>query len=322
MSGVVWTKFFWADWRSDPALRLCSHAAKGLWMDMLAIAAESDPIGHVMVNGRTLEIDDIAKMTGASLDDATTWVAELEKNGVFSRGRAREIISRRMIRDAKRAETGKKTGKMGGNPNLRKRKENEPTLNPRRTPTDNVGSGISQQPIANSHMPEVAASAATARAKPDDEVRIELRKTITEQFRNASCPTIPDTSHAGVWLAKGYKPDLIVAIIASALGSGKIIHNLKWFDKPMEEAHAAPTSLTTTRASTTFAAAFDGLNAVRHGEVLPPRSARPMTYRDRRAADRDAMQRSHDNIRANAREIDERRAAGLPFDDLLCPPRN
>ena len=64
MSGTVWSKFFWSDWETDPALRLCSLAAQGFWMRMLSIAAAHDPIGYVAVAGRTLDETALARLTG------------------------------------------------------------------------------------------------------------------------------------------------------------------------------------------------------------------------------------------------------------------
>lgn len=118
VSGVVWSKFFWSDWANDPALRLCSLAAQGLWMRMLCVAAEHDPIGYVAVAGRGLELPGLARVIGADESEVQILLGELERNGVFSRDRKGRIYSRRMVRDAKKAATARKNGKKGGNPSL------------------------------------------------------------------------------------------------------------------------------------------------------------------------------------------------------------
>lgn len=125
MSGTTWTKFFWSDWESDPALRLCSFAAQGLWMRLLCIAAAHDPIGYVAVAGRPLGATDIARMTGGSEGEVADLLGELDRNGVFSRDRQTRIYSRRMVNDAKRAAIARKNGAKGGNPNLSKERGNE-----------------------------------------------------------------------------------------------------------------------------------------------------------------------------------------------------
>lgn len=118
MSGTTSSKFFWSDWRSDPGLRSCSLAARGLWMDLLAIAAEAQPTGYVLVNGRTLSTTDLARLTGAPEADVQTALAELDAAGVFSRDGRGRIYSRRMVRDAKIAKINRKNGLKGGNPSL------------------------------------------------------------------------------------------------------------------------------------------------------------------------------------------------------------
>ena len=124
MSGTTWAKWFWSDWQSDPSLRHCSYAARGLWMDLLCIAGMHDPIGYVAVAGQPLNETSIARMTGGTESEVVVLLGELERNGVFSRDRNGRIFSRRMIRDAKKAATARKNGKNGGNPSLGKTKDN------------------------------------------------------------------------------------------------------------------------------------------------------------------------------------------------------
>lgn len=108
MSATVWGKFFWSDWRSDPGLRACSYAARGLWMDMLCIAAEADPKGYVLIAGRACDARAIARVTGGQVEEVEVLVAELEEHGVFSRDGAGIIFSRRMVADTRRGNAGPK----------------------------------------------------------------------------------------------------------------------------------------------------------------------------------------------------------------------
>jgi hypothetical protein len=111
MSGIIWSKFFWSDWENDPALRLCSFAAQGLWMRMLCIAARHDPIGYVAVAGQPLELPGLIRLTGGTESELATLLGELDRNGVFSRDGKGRIYSRRMIRDAKKAATARRNGR-------------------------------------------------------------------------------------------------------------------------------------------------------------------------------------------------------------------
>lgn len=87
MSGTVWSKFFWADWESDPNLRLCSLAAQGLWMRLLCVAAAHEPIGYVAVAGKGLDEAALARLTGCPEAELAGLLGELERNRVFSRDR-------------------------------------------------------------------------------------------------------------------------------------------------------------------------------------------------------------------------------------------
>lgn len=127
MANTIWSKFYWSDWANDPALKLCSFAAQGLWMRMLCVAAEATPTGYVAVGGNALDETGIARLTGAGLSEVADLLGELERNGVFSRDRHHRIYSRRMIADAKRRAIAVKNGKNGGNPTLRKHTDNPPS---------------------------------------------------------------------------------------------------------------------------------------------------------------------------------------------------
>jgi hypothetical protein len=120
---LPWSKFFWSDYASDPALKLCSFAAQGLWMRMLCLAAEHEPAGYVAVNGRGLEPQDIARITGGAFDEVCELIGELERNGVFSRDRRGWIYSRRMKNEVKKRDIASQNGKKGGNPSLTKQRE-------------------------------------------------------------------------------------------------------------------------------------------------------------------------------------------------------
>lgn len=111
--------WFWRDWESDVGLKVCSLAAQGLWMRMLCIAAQHDPIGYVSINCVGLDPEGIAKIVGVGVDDVRSLIGELSQNGVFSRDRNGTIYNRRMTRDAKKSAIARKNGSMGGNPTLR-----------------------------------------------------------------------------------------------------------------------------------------------------------------------------------------------------------
>jgi uncharacterized protein YdaU (DUF1376 family) len=132
-------KFFPSDWRSDPALRSCSLAARGLWMEMICLMHEADPRGYLMLNGRPASVRQLANLCGAPLKETSELVTELEEAGVFSRDEDGNIFSRRMRREADKAQTNSENGKQGGRPKQseakatakanEKRNESEPKAN-------------------------------------------------------------------------------------------------------------------------------------------------------------------------------------------------
>ncbi len=112
-------KFWPGDWTGDAALRICGLAARGLWIECIAIMHEATPYGHLMVNGRAITHRQLGSIVGVSERDVGKLLTELEEAGVFSRTAEGVIYSRRMVRDNDRSEEGKSAvakrwGKKGG----------------------------------------------------------------------------------------------------------------------------------------------------------------------------------------------------------------
>lgn len=144
-----WMKFYPADWRADEKLRMCSLAARGLWVEMLALMWRAQPIGHMTVNGKAPTDAQLAALAGAPPDQIPDLIGELETAGVFSRTAQGVIYSRRMTRDAKKARISVKNGKAGGNPTLLKQRGNPGWDNPQ----DKAGDKA-QKPEARGQKPE------------------------------------------------------------------------------------------------------------------------------------------------------------------------
>lgn len=102
-------------------------------MEMLALMHEAEPRGHLLVNERPITPKQLASLAGCSSKEVDAALLELEQSGVFSRTEEGTIYSRRMIRDAERAERDRNNGKGGGNPHLTK------GVNPPLNPEDNGG---------------------------------------------------------------------------------------------------------------------------------------------------------------------------------------
>ena len=122
MTTSPWLKFYPADWQADQALRLCSLAARGLWVECMCIMHRAVPYGHLVVNGQSVTAAQLAVLAGTLPDQIPDLLGELETAGVFSRTRQGVVYSRRMTRDDKKARVARKNGKSGGNPKLCKTK--------------------------------------------------------------------------------------------------------------------------------------------------------------------------------------------------------
>lgn len=115
-------QFYPADWRKDPALSACSLAARGLWIELICIAHESDRYGYLDINGKPMTPAQLARMVGELPATVAKLLSELEDAGVFSRDEQGCIYSRRMVADERIRNVRSDAGRLGGNPNLVKQK--------------------------------------------------------------------------------------------------------------------------------------------------------------------------------------------------------
>lgn len=105
MSASQRTNWFWSDWLGDQAVRRLTPAERGVWIDLLALAAAASPVGYVCDDrGRPLTLDAIARVTNASsVDELAKLIAGILDKGAASRDRSGRLFNRRMVRDAELA---------------------------------------------------------------------------------------------------------------------------------------------------------------------------------------------------------------------------
>jgi hypothetical protein len=149
-----WMKFYPRDWRGDQALRAVSLAARGLWMEMLCIMHEASPYGYLLLGGRDVSNDVLARMAGAGADEVSALLIELESAGVLGRSRKGVIFSRRMVKDKSRADKGRKAVNKRWSQDTEKEQESDtPNRSANSLPTtqkpearDSVPNGTGQEP--------------------------------------------------------------------------------------------------------------------------------------------------------------------------------
>ncbi len=116
MSKRPWLKWYPSDWRSEPSLRMCSRAARSLWVDLIGLMHDAEPYGHLLINGKAPTTKQLAAILGDSEKELKNLLVELESAGVFSKTEAGVITSRRMVRDEEKAREDANNGRRGGNP--------------------------------------------------------------------------------------------------------------------------------------------------------------------------------------------------------------
>jgi hypothetical protein len=121
-----WFKFWPSDWRGDEKLRVCSLAARGLWVECLALMHKAEPYGHLLVNGAAPSLQELGKLVAATAGETSRMLEELKTKGVCSVTEAGVIFSRRMVRDKAKEQKASADGKRGGNPVLKT--TDKPTL--------------------------------------------------------------------------------------------------------------------------------------------------------------------------------------------------
>ena len=116
-----WWKIDYGAWLSDPCLRTCSIAARGVWMEVQALASKSAEPGYLVVAGKNPSMRNMARAFGVDPKQLTRCLHELEEKGVLSRDERGVIYSQRMVQDHADYVRDSANGKLsGGNPALRR----------------------------------------------------------------------------------------------------------------------------------------------------------------------------------------------------------
>ena len=254
-------QFYPSDWRTDPGLRLCSIAARGLWAEMLCIMHEAEPYGHLTLSdGREITIPMLARLVGESRGEVSELLDELGENGVFSRTEHDIIFSRRMVRDeavrnaraagghlgAPHGEKGKAHGAKGGRP----KKAKPPLLETERG--DNLPPPSSSSSSSSSSSPSVVEEDVDARASDEaefeaigdtDAIDADGTPTFARQCAEAAGVAIasPNAIRTAIdltrtWRAAGAEPDEIIACIKQGVANApEPIHSLRYFEAAIRQ---------------------------------------------------------------------------------------
>lgn len=107
-------QFYPGDWLKDSAVRRCSHAARGFWIDLLCVMFDCEQRGILATGENPWSDDEIAASVTGSATTNLTLLCELLSKGVCSRNEAGAIFSRRMVRDENLRKVRQESGSLGG----------------------------------------------------------------------------------------------------------------------------------------------------------------------------------------------------------------
>lgn len=115
MSAHNSTQWFWSDWAGDQDVRRLTPAERGLWIDLLALAAVGKPTGYVCdQRGNPISYEEIARFSNCTPTEAESLIAGILEKGAASRDRTGRLFNRRMTRQAERSAKKRMAGKLGG----------------------------------------------------------------------------------------------------------------------------------------------------------------------------------------------------------------
>lgn len=170
------------DWLNDPALKLCSLYARGLWAEMLMTMWQCEPQGHLTLNGKPYTLAQLARAVREPEKPVKAALEELADAGVYTVTPEGVIVSRRMVRDVHNRKVRADGGKKGGNPKLKQGRKvgdkvNLPTTSPRggkdnQNPTPSSSSSTSVR--AGDESPALTPEAESAPGGMSDFERREL----------------------------------------------------------------------------------------------------------------------------------------------------
>jgi hypothetical protein len=186
-------QFYPADWRTDSSLKVCTLAARGLWVEMLCLLhelgqQEGSRYGFLELRGKPLSPDQLGRLVGIDLATLGPLLEELEAAGVFSRDEGGVIYSRRLDRDGKIKQIRSNAGSKGGSKSQAKAKQTT-KQNGSKTPSKATS--------------KTQANGAHARAPAEDEVEVEEEEeekggpgesdtpaTVVDLYHDL-CPSLP-----------------------------------------------------------------------------------------------------------------------------------
>lgn len=193
-------QFYPADWRKDVELQSCSMAAQGLWINVMCLAHECEPYGHLTINGKGMTAAQLGRQVGLSSKECESLLNELVDAGVARTTEEGVIYSKRMVSDERLRNVRAESGRLGGNPALVGRKVNQ---------KDNQGANQdnkqSPTPSSSSSTSVNSEAKASGGKPPSDQSKTELWRSAVSLLGGQGMPEAQARTFIGK-LTKDY-PD-------------------------------------------------------------------------------------------------------------------
>ncbi len=250
MAELPFIKFYPSDWLGSTKLRGVSLAARGVWIDLLAIMWECTPRGTLTVAGRPLSVTEAAKRVHGPIKAVERAIEELLDEGVADMMDNGTIFSARMMKDAAIHEVRSEAGARGGKASLGSAKQTsskrlnllEQNAKQNNSKTSNFAQpseGRSQKPETRAAAEGTEPAAAAAGNRREGEAAEALTAVLVSH--GIGEPVLSELS------ASGIEPSFANAVCLKAKRAGKgpgVIVNELRTAAAAQKANAAASSAT------------------------------------------------------------------------------
>ena len=178
-------QFYPSDWRSDNGVQALSYFERGVWFEILCLMHESEQRGKLLLNGKPMSDEVLARLLGLDKQILTKALTTLLEYGVASRDDDGSLFSRRMIRDENLRLIRTESGKKGGNPSL-------VNQNPTKAPTK------TEKQVNQKSTPSSSSSSSEEKNIKKEKLEIPLPEdfTVTEAMNAWASENVPGWSVA------------------------------------------------------------------------------------------------------------------------------
>lgn len=158
-------QFYPRDWLAHPGLRMCSLAARGLWIDMVCLMHSGEPYGYLTHKNKDILPPVLARLVGVSLPELEGYLRELIDHGVVSQTEDGTFFSGRMVKDEHNRQVRAAGGvKSLDNPNVPRPKKDggKDTFRPSPAVASASASAVPSSTVAHGVVPETSHPALNA----------------------------------------------------------------------------------------------------------------------------------------------------------------